>query len=285
MSSDRGRTWLSLEVSPGHPAPVEPLDFRDLEVLSPDEIVLMAAGPGENSRVFRTEDRGSTWLLCAINEDPEGFWDGIAFWDSQRGLLIGDPVDGKLTILRTADGGRTWEPTPRGGIPDAIPGEYAFAASGTSIAVAGESQAWIATGGSVARVYRSQDGGDSWEIVQTPISAGTPGSGIFSIAFRDTQHGVIVGGDYERPEQVLTIAAWTEDGGQTWTRAQKFPLGYRSGVSWQANRRRWVAVGPTGIDTSADGRDWKPLRETLPGFHSVAGNWISGADGRAAYLP
>lgn len=285
MSHDRGRIWHTFEVPVGSPTPSEPLDFRDLEVLSPDEIVLMAAGPGENSRVFRTEDGGSSWSLCVINEEPEGFWDGIAFWDQERGLLVGDSVDGKLTILRTLDGGCSWQPIPRSAIPDAIPGEYAFAASGTSLAVAGESTAWIATGGSVARVYRSTDGGDSWIAVETPISAGTPGSGIFSIAFRDAQHGVIVGGDYEHPDQVLTLAAWTEDGGQSWQPASSFPKGYRSGVAWQKGRQRWVAVGPTGFDVSRDGRDWQPHAESLPGFHAVDGNWISGADGRAAYLP
>lgn len=285
MSLDGGRTWQQVEVPVGSPTPAEPLDYRDLEVLSPAEIVLMAAGPGENSRVFRTQDGGTHWSLCAINQDPEGFWDGIAFWDAQRGLLVGDPLDGKLTILRTSDGGRSWHPTPTTGIPAAIAGEYAFAASGTSLAVAGDSRAWIATGGSVARVYRSTDGGDSWEVVESPLSAGTPGSGIFSIAFRDAQHGVIVGGDYERPEQVLTLAAWTEDGGQTWHPADSSPAGYRSAVSWQPRHRRWVAVGPTGIDISKDGRTWNPLPDSLPGFHSVDGNWMSGADGRAAYLP
>ena len=32
----------------------------------------------------------------------------IAFWDEKNGILAGDPVDGRLVVLRTADGGATW---------------------------------------------------------------------------------------------------------------------------------------------------------------------------------
>lgn len=281
ISRDAGRTWISRSPKLGAD---DVLDFRDVEAFSADEVVLMAAGPGGASRVIRTENGGISWEICAVNQEPEGFWDGIAFWNHDRGLLVGDPVDGRLTVLRTEDGGRSWASVPVAGLPKAIEGEYAFAASGTSLAVAGENLAWIATGGSVARVYRSTDGGDHWEVQDSPLSAGTAGSGIFSIAFRDAQNGVLVGGDYEQPDQVLTIAARTTDGGETWQAAASMPQGYRSGVSWHPRRRHWIAVGPTGADFSSDGLHWTPFQTELTGFHSVDGNWMSGAQGSTAHL-
>ncbi|MDA0667142.1 MAG: oxidoreductase [Planctomycetota bacterium] len=281
VSRDAGRTWISR--APQLSAD-DVLDFRDIEAFSADEVVLMSAGPGGASRVFRTENGGISWEICATNQEPEGFWDGIAFWNRDRGLLVGDPVDGRLTVLRTEDGGRHWTPVPVAGLPEAIDGEYAFAASGTSLAVAGADLAWIATGGSVARVYRSTDGGHSWQVQASPLSAGTAGSGIFSIAFRDAQNGVLVGGDYELENQVLTIAARTTDGGLSWQAAETMPAGYRSGVSWHPRRKQWIAVGPTGTDVSTDGLHWAPFSTALPGFHAVDGNWMSGAQGSTAHL-
>ena len=49
--------------------------------------------------------------------------------------------------MRT-DGGRSWRVLPDDGMPDALPGEYGFSASGQCITVAGRADAWIATGGS-----------------------------------------------------------------------------------------------------------------------------------------
>lgn len=280
-TSDGGRTWIQLALPEDLPPT---LDFRDVEALTAAEAVLMSAGPGGESRIFRTSDGGQSWEIGPVNDHPDGFWDGIAFWDQKRGLLVGDPIDGRLTVLRTLDGGRSWTAVPTAGLPVAVEGEYAFAASGTSVAVMDENLAWLATGGSVARIYRSEDGGDTWQIHPTPISAGTGGSGIFSIAFRDADHGVIVGGDYEKPNQVLTIAAWTEDGGRSWTPAEVMPQGYRSGVSWDARRQRWVAVGTNGVDVSPDGKVWTALDEPLPWFHSVDGGWMSGAKGNTGRL-
>lgn len=280
-TSDGGRSWTQLTLPEGAP---DTLDFRDIEALTAAEVILMSAGPGGESRIFRTSDGGQSWEFGPVNDHPDGFWDGIAFWDQNRGLLVGDPIDGSLTVLRTTDGGRSWDSVPAAGLPPAIEGEYAFAASGTSVAVHGEDLAWLATGGSVARVLRSEDGGDTWKVHPTPMSTGTAGSGIFSIAFRDANHGVIVGGDYEHPDQVLCIAAWTEDGGRTWHPAEVMPGGYRSGASWDARSGRWIAVGTNGVDTSRDGKHWKPLQAPLPWFHSVDGAWMSGAKGSVGRL-
>lgn len=280
-TSDGGRSWARMTLPEATP---ETLDFRDIEALTAEKVVLMSAGPGGDSRIFRTVDGGQSWSQTHLNTHPEGFWDGIAFWDAERGLLVGDPVDGRLTVLQTEDGGQSWASVPVAGLPAAVDGEYAFAASGTSVAVMGAEHAWLATGGTAARVFRSVDAGQTWQVHATPIDCGTGGSGIFSIAFRDTRHGVIVGGDYEQPDQVRCIAAWTEDGGQTWHPAEVMPGGYRSGASWDAARARWVAVGPNGVDTSTDGKVWRPLAEDLPWFHSVDGAWMSGAKGNLGRL-
>ena len=122
-----------------------------------------------------------------------------------------------------------------------------------------------------ARVLRTADGGITWAVSATPIPAG-PTAGIFSIAFRDARHGIIVGGDYKKETQALANAALSQDGGATWTVVSPPGLaGFRSAATYVEARglRRVLTVGPSGVDQSSDGgQRWTPLPH--PGFHAVA---------------
>ena len=58
-------------------------------------------------------------------------------------------------------------------IPQPLEGEAGFAASGTCLAVQGKSNVWFGTGGgSIARIFRSTDGGDTWKVSETPMLSG-----------------------------------------------------------------------------------------------------------------
>src|SRR5262249_15484544 len=151
------------------------------------------------SRIYKTTDGGATWVLQHTNRDPKGFLDAIAFWDADHGLALGDPIGRRFTILTTDDGGRTWTKGDAAGLPPVLRGEGASAASGPCLVPRGEHDAWFGTGGGPsARVFRSRDRGRTWTVHDTPLRAGSPTSGIFSLAFRDADHGAIVGGSYDR---------------------------------------------------------------------------------------
>ena len=284
-TNDGGETWRAGTV-PGASA----LDFRDVQAIDPMTAYLLSIGLGGQSRIFKTTDGGTTWTTPYINQDPKGFLDALAFRDAAHGLALGDPVDGRFLILTTADGGKTWAPIPPEGMPLARPGEGAFAASGTCLAVQGDGNAWFASGGAkVARVFRSTDGGRTWEAHETPVLAGTPSSGVFSLAFHDADRGVAVGGDYKEPGRAGGVIALTTDGGRTWRLpGGRAPGGYRSAVGYVPGTqgRTLVAVGPTGSDLSEDGGEaWRPLGTT--GFHAVgfagpAACWAVGDDGLVA---
>ena len=226
-TTDGGSTWRAAQV-PG----AESLDFRDVEAFSADVAYLLAAGPGKQSRIYKTVDAGKTWLLQFTNNHPKGFFDCMAFWDRDRGIAVGDPVNGKFELITTTDGGKHWKPAPPDTLPPALEGEGAFAASGTCIAVQGKRDVWFATGGKGARVFRSINAGKTWTVADTPIVHGADSTGIFSIAFRDPKHGVIAGGNYEQPEKGGPNLASTDDGGLTWKLLAVSPQWYFSGVSF-----------------------------------------------------
>jgi len=154
-----------------------------------------------------------------------------------HGIAVGDPVadnSGKLKfeLITTDDGGKNWKPLPLDALPPALEGEGAFAASGTCIAVQGKSNAWFATGGTVARVFRSTNAGKTWTVADTTMIHSPDSAGIFSIAFRDATHGVIAGGDYKHPEQDGPNLAFTTDGGLTWKLSPISPQAYFSAVAF-----------------------------------------------------
>src|SRR5262249_1206690 len=125
--------------------------------------------------------------------------------------------------------------------------------------------------------------GQNWTVSETPIMAGTSSAGIFSIAFRDQKHGMIVGGDYRKPDNIGATAAVTADGGKTWTLTDKL-LPYRSCVA--RAKEQWVAVGTSGSHFARDdGATWKLLdreKYNSVGFAATGEGWAVGPKGRIA---
>ncbi|WP_189536238.1 oxidoreductase [Streptomyces roseolilacinus] len=284
-TADGGRAWR--DVSP--PGAGE-LEFRDVEAFDERHAVVLAIGEGDASRILRTEDGGSTWTEGFRNPDPRAFYDCLAFFDRRHGLAVSDPVDGRFRVLSTADGGRTWRVLPDAGMPEALPGEAGFAASGQCLVTSGPRDVWLATGGGAAgRVLHSGDRGLTWTAADAVMPAGDPARGVFGLAFRNRAHGLAVGGDYRADQPSPHAAAVTRDGGRTWRPAAAPPPAYRSGVAWLPHSRSAaLAVGPTGTDLTTDGgRTWRTVDtgsydtvDCAPDF----GCWASGAQGRVARL-
>jgi len=292
-TTDGGATWTLR----GVPA-ADSLDLRSIVGLGADVAVTASAGPAEagQARIFRTTDGGASWSAVYATDRKGVFLDALAFWDSRHGIAQSDPVDGTFYLLTTDDGGMTWTRVPPAALPPTLPGEAAFAASGTCMVVWGADDVWIGTGGGPrARVFHSRDRGRTWTVSDTPVHAGSSASGIFSLAFRDATHGVAVGGDYTAPHGQTANAAITDDGGRTW-RAAHGPLvpAYLSGVSYAGTANDLIAVGLAGTALSSDGGESWIAVDTLPldavrvhgafwaasGPHGRLGRW-AGAPRRA----
>src|SRR5215218_9238441 len=250
---DAGETWQQVG-----PPGTSTLQFRDIEVFNKDDAVILSIGEGTDSRIYVTSDAGQHWTLAFMNTDPAAFYDCMTFFDRKRGLALSDPVGGFFRILATEDGGRTWSVVDTE-MPAALPGEFAFAASGQCLVSEHGHTAWFATGGAAeARVFRTHDRGLTWEVSTTPIQSG-PSAGIFALAFRDQRHGFAVGGDFATPNVAPDALALTNDGGKTWQLVSDAPNEYRSGGTW-LNGHTAIVVGPTGSNISFDaGQTWQPL--------------------------
>jgi len=285
-STDGGRTWKLDSIPTG-----STLDLRAIAASSATVAWSLSAGPAEQgqAQIFHTDD-GARWNKQFETTQHGVFLDALAFWDAQHGIALSDPVGGELFILATDDGGKTWARVAATGATAVLPGEAAFAASGTCLTVQGESNVWIGTGGGPrARVFRSSDRGRSWTVADTPIHAGNSAAGIFSVAFADAEHGVAVGGEYSKPKQAFDNVAVTSDGGRTWRLAHgPLPPGYMSAVAYipATNGRSLVAVGLAGTATSSDGGEGWAMIDTVAynsvAFASRTDGWAAGPKGRIA---
>ena len=281
-TTDRGATWQQVG-----PPGTQDLQFRDIEAFDADHAVILSIGSGSDSRIYVTADGGQTWALTFVNPDPNAFFDCMTFYDSRRGLALSDPPDGlHFRVMATDDGGLSWHVTGAQ-MPEALPGEFAFAASGQCITTDHGRRAWFGTGGAAqARVFRSDDGGASWSVAATPLNSG-PTAGIFALAFRGQQHGLAVGGDFLAETASPDNFARTADGGASWNLLPAASPEYRSGATWLDGHTA-LAVGPSGSDVSTDaGATWQRFDDgsldTVDCARPTA-CWASGANGRVAYL-
>jgi photosystem II stability/assembly factor-like uncharacterized protein len=242
-STDLGKTWKRLHVAGG-----DSLDFRGIVALDARTALVMSSGEGEKSRIYKTTDGGATWKLEFAGKRPTFFLDAMVC--KSECYALSDPVDGKFVLVATHHH-KNWKELPSDGMPAALPGEGAFAASGTALAMDNEGDLYFGTGGGkAARVFHSSDFGKTWTATDTPIASGNASSGIFSV-FALTDAVVAVGGDYKNPSQADRVAAYSLDQGNTWRLSEQQPNGYRSAVV-SIDGGMYATVGPTGEDISLD---------------------------------
>lgn len=280
MTRDAGRNWKWNQLKS-----YEKLDFRDIEAFSGQRAVMVSAGTP--AVILLTKDGGISWKEVYRNESSEIFLDGMDFWDERNGIIYGDPINGRMVLMKTTDGGESWNDISDHNTISLIKGEASFAASGTTIRCGKSGQVWIASGGVQSRIFYSSNYGDTWKAYPCPINQGKSSTGPFSIAFQGSR-GVVVGGDYLQDTSRYKNVLLSADKGKTWKPVQHPTFGYRSAVEY-LSAKVLIASGPGGTDISADGgKTWQRLSEE--GYHTVRkaknGNLVllTGSNGRIAQI-
>jgi photosystem II stability/assembly factor-like uncharacterized protein len=190
---------------------------------------------GQCGGVARTEDGGANWIEarpvdCEHNSPP---LHGVDFATPMLGLAVGNG-----TIIRTTDGGASWNPV------DVPAGIELFAVS-----FADASHAYAvgtSLSGAMSRVG-STDGGLTW----VDHGDGTIGR-LVATDFADASHGLAV------EQGGITYA--TDDGGTNWRVADSFGGGNLSGVV-DFGPDRAIVVGYANLNAAVRGYDDRILRD------------------------
>jgi photosystem II stability/assembly factor-like uncharacterized protein len=195
---------------------------------------------------------------------------GLCAVDAQTAWASG----GEGTVLRTVDGGATWEPIAVAG------GETR---DFRDVHALDERTAWLLAAGSPARVYHTADGGATWTV---QLDDPDPAAFFDAFAFWDERAGVLFGDPVAGRFAVLTTA----DQGATWQPVD--PSGLPAPVAGEAGfaasgtsaavwgeASAWVCTGGADarvLRTTDRGRSWlaapTPLRRGTPsaGGFSIA---------------
>lgn len=257
-STDEGRSW-KMEQLKGY----ETLDFRSCYAF--DAMGAIIANAGSPAHILKTSDGGATWKVVYKNESKDAFFDGVDFWNEKEGIIFGDPIHSKMLLLKTSDGGETWQEIRTS--PTLKEKEASFAASGTTLRCLKRSTIVIATGGSISRLWISEDKGKTWIIIDSEIVQGTQSSGIFSVAFEKNK-AVLVGGDFENDRSQPNQSFYSQDQGRTWKPSETFVRGWRECVEY-IGKSTWMTTGPNGMEVSTDdGITWHPFSDDQ-NFHVI----------------
>lgn len=236
-SGDEGKSWIELKVGEGFK-----LDFRGIAAIDANKVLAVSAGLGQEgaAKIYLSEDAGNTWKMTFNSEDTGVFMDGVKFFDHNEGIVYGDPINDKMFLLKTKDGGKTWKKIG-GNIPKLKAGEASFAASNSNIFIL-ESTVWIAT---QDRIFRSGDRGETWEVFETYFPSGST-SGVFGLHFSSPMEGVLVGGDYMNDKEKYPNIAFTQNGGETWHQTQEVePFGLKE-AAWKIAFDKVLVIGTSG---------------------------------------
>ncbi len=281
---DAGETWQVVPIGGA-----EELDFRDIHAFSDSTAVVVSAGTP--SRIYRTETAGESWKLVFEHENQTAFFDALAFHENW-GIAFSDPIDDRLELVISEDGGKTWSILPVEQKPTCWPGEAGFAASGSCLQLH-DGKIWIGLGGkheeNQARVFYAEiDRLDVWHKVPTSIGS-NESSGIFSLAFANADHAVAIGGNYLEADNTDDNVSISDNRGVSWRGISGDPpSGYRSAIAFFSTDNGnpiGVCVGPNGTDMTFDfGESWR--RVSSVGFHALGfsptgkSGWGVGSEGR-----
>lgn len=288
VSADAGANWRRSTI----PIRFDPLRIS-IFVLDRTHAWSVTPGPGSTEFtgsandalhliVHRTSDGGGTWQQSTVPGSYPGTGPQLVFVDTLRGYLLCSalrPSNGRSTVLRTDDGGRSWSVAGTGDWLGSM-----FAASDPTTVWAG---AEVESGPIMRPLLDvSRDGGRTWTPIPLPAlgDALPPGQGGADRflpeppEFFDASRGIVSISSANSDSSVTTFYR-TDDGGRTWTKAGQ--LAYLAWVGQaMLTARTWLIPRSdrSGLEATADGgATWQPVAShAAPPDEQV--DWIGAID-------
>ncbi|MES2796326.1 MAG: oxidoreductase, partial [Bacteroidota bacterium] len=219
----------------------EKSDFRDIEAFDKNTATILSIG--EPAYLLKTLNGGKNWKIVYENHKKRMFLDAMSFYHNQKGIVIGDAIEGKIFLAVSNDSGSSW--TEKLDSPIAKGQEGCFASSGTNILIR-KNDYYFVTGGKNSRFFKNE------KASEIPIIQGKESTGANSIAIsKNGKNIIIVGGDFNQKNESLDNCLISKNGGKSFSKSVKNPTGYRSCVEF-INRKTAISCGLNGVDISFD---------------------------------
>jgi photosystem II stability/assembly factor-like uncharacterized protein len=214
-SIDAGKTWTHLGLRDGQQIAAIAIDPRNADRL----LVAVAGhpyGPNEERGVYLSTDGGKTFEKTLSKDENTGAADVqidpanpeivyAALWEAREGPWENGSWNGTGGgIFKSTDGGKTWKQLSKGLPNDIVQANLGIAASAPQTLIAA-----VATT-KAGKLYRSDDGGESWTLATEDERPGARiGGGDLPLIRIDPQHPNVV--------YSASVVCWKSvDGGKTW---------------------------------------------------------------------
>jgi len=241
------------------------------------------------TQLFHTNDGGQSWQQSTIQAP---FVRQMTFIDAQHGWILagnantGGPAE-IVSVLRTTDGGKTWQSVSSALPADATPpGHLPYGGQKSGIHFVNASTGWV-TGtvmlNSLAWLYVTHDGGSIWHQQTLPLPPGVPPAQflIQPPTFFSVTDGLLPVrfSDLLTNRDIATVIYVTHDGGTTWR--STMPVSAALSASHFLDKQHgWLTDGTNLFVTSDGGQHWAKLtpsanfkRVTLLDFVSQSTGW------------
>lgn len=239
--------------------------------------------PGSGVYLFETSDGGRRWsYVREIHPEANGAFGWVRFVSATVGWVgAGDiGANGPSTVLRTDDGGRSWQ---------ALPGIASTGSSATPYFVSstvGFVHGVFGPGGST-QLLMTSDGGSTWSPVAFPVDASVRGTAFPALPRMTGTDGVLpllvtpqpselTSGE---PAPVVVAFDTTTNGGSTWSAGPSLHATAVTGFSTVQSTAGWIAAGPAAAAASSS--DWWVLLPKRTGkvvvrvSHDAGATWTT----------
>lgn len=148
------------------------------------------------------------------SENDSISYNGIAFFDKNNGILIGNTIDNYFSVIKTNDGGNSWTKITEN-LPQKKPNEFISTLSNSSV-ISRNGIIYFVTASEDSNLYILNQNGLKWEKYPLPIVKGSHLKGVKTLDFFSEQQGVVAGGDAYKEKESENNLALTFNGGKSW---------------------------------------------------------------------
>jgi photosystem II stability/assembly factor-like uncharacterized protein len=210
----------------------------------------------KESKVWRTFNGGGSWQSLSISVTNNSYLNIIHMWNLSKGVILGDPVNGKFEIYKTTNGGSYWLKSDN--TPTSEKGEIGLICISHNY---GRSLYMPTTTG---RMLYTKDMGETWDVSKTPLDFAE------FISFKSEDEGMIALNDYSEYPFKTTISR-TTDGGKTWSPTSSANFAFFD-VKYIPNTNTLIGttrerndIGPfTTVVSQDDGLTWSTIETGTP---------------------
>lgn len=233
-------------------------EFRSIAL---DSNYVYYINTGSPAQLIQLNKNDLTSKIIFRDDLKDVFYDTMFINKQGKGIVLGDPIENKFSLLQTIDAGKKWNKITES-LPIAMEGEAAFASSNSNVQVF-ENCIYFISGGKRSRFFKSEDFGFTWKIIDLPIVQGETMTGAYTMNFYNEKLGIVMGGDYNKKEENSKNKCITFDGGNTWNSiAENVMPGYVSCVQFvpNSNGEKVICCGGTGVYYSKNkGKTWEQI--------------------------